>query len=102
MKIKRAVLIGTLAASALMTACASRAYVAYRVPAPPPPLVAGAVGYAPGPGYVWTDGFWDLRGSRWVWASGRWSRPPRARAVWVRPYWAPYGNSWRFHQGYWR
>ncbi len=102
MEIKRAVLAGVLLASSMLTACASQAYVAYRVPAPPPPLAVGAVGYAPGPGVVWVDGFWDLHGSRWVWVSGEWRRPPRARAVWVRSYWEPHGRSWRFHRGYWR
>jgi hypothetical protein len=81
MKIKRVVLAGVMLASWMLTACASQAYVAYRVPAPPPPLAVGAVGYAPGPGFVWSDGFWDLHGSRWVWVSGQWRRPPRSRAV---------------------
>jgi hypothetical protein len=102
MNIRRTILGGVLAASALLTGCASRAYVGYRVPAPPPPYAVGAVGYAPGPGYVWADGFWDLRGSRWVWAPGRWQRPPRPNAVWVRSYWEPRGSSWRFRAGYWR
>lgn len=102
MDIKRVLLSGVLGACSLLTACASQAYVAYRVPPPPAPMVVGAVGYAPGPGYAWVDGFWDLRGSRWVWAGGRWARPPRPRAVWVRSYWEPYGRSWRFHRGYWR
>jgi len=102
MDIRRVVLAGVLGASSLLTACASQAYVAYRVPPPPAPMVVGAVGYAPGPGFVWTDGFWDLRGSRWAWAGGQWQRPPRPRAVWVRSYWEPHGRAWRFHAGYWR
>jgi len=98
---KRAVLAGALFASALLSACASRAYVAYSVPQPPPP-VEHAVAYAPAPGYAWVDGFWDLHGTRWVWVSGRWTRPPRPGAVWARSYWEPHGRDWRFHAGYWR
>ena len=99
---KRAVLAGALFASVLLSACASRAYVAYSVPAPPPPPVEHAVAYAPAPGYAWVDGFWDLHGTRWVWVSGRWTRPPRPGAVWARSYWEPHGRDWRFHAGYWR
>jgi hypothetical protein len=102
MDTKRMILAGVLLASSALTACASQGYVAYNVPPPPAPMVVGAVGYAPGPGYVWADGFWDLRGTRWVWVSGQWRRPPRSRAVWVRSYWEPRGRSWRFHRGYWR
>jgi hypothetical protein len=69
---------------------------------PPPPPVYGAVGYAPGPGYVWTDGFYDLRGGRWVWVNGHWARPPYRGGRWVRPYWDRHGRGYRFHRGYWR
>jgi len=85
-------------ASTLMTACAGGAVV---VEGPPPPRY-GVVGVAPGPGFVWVEGFWDLRGSRWEWAPGHWVRPPRARAVWVAPEWRHESNRWRFHKGHWR
>ncbi len=101
--LKNGVLAGVMLASSALTACASQAYVAYQVPPPPSaPYAVGAVGYAPGPGFVWVDGFWDLRGGRWAWAPGEWRRPPRAHAVWVRSYWEPRGHSYRFHRGHWR
>lgn len=84
-----------------LAACAGPHQYYGRIPPPPPPRY-GAYGYAPGPGYVWTDGFWDLRGSRWVWVSGRWLRPPRPRAMWVPGHWKQYGNGYRFNRGYWR
>jgi hypothetical protein len=103
MGFSRGILAGVLTVSAMLAACASRGYYAYSVPPPPAPYAVGAVGYAPGPGYVWMDGFWDLRGTRWVWVSGRWGRPPRPHAVWMRSRWEPYGRGgWRFHAGYWR
>jgi hypothetical protein len=94
-------LAAILFAALTMGACASRGYYSYRVPPPPPPRL-GVVGYAPGPGYVWVDGFYDLRGPSWVWVPGYWVRPPRPRAVWVRPYWEPHGRAYRFHRGHWR
>jgi hypothetical protein len=68
----------------------------------PPPPRYGVVGVAPGPGYVWTDGYWDLNGRNWVWAPGRWTRRPYPDAMWERPEWRHDGNRWRFHHGGWR
>jgi hypothetical protein len=93
----------TLLGSLALAACGGDYYHdAYIAPPPPAPYTVAAVGYAPGPGYVWTGGYWDLRGGRWLWAEGAWVRPPHHRAVWVRPYWEPRGRSYRFHHGYWR
>jgi hypothetical protein len=89
-----AVLIGTV-----LTACGPGYMVASY--GPPPPRY-GPVGYAPGPGYIWVDGYWNRAGGNWVWANGYWGRPPRPHAVWVRPEWRQEGNRWRFHRGYWR
>jgi hypothetical protein len=98
---KSAVLTGILLASSAMVACGPPR-VAVVVPAPPAPYVVGAVGYAPGPGYVWVDGFWNLNGGRWVWANGRWAVPPRGHAVWVADRWERHGNGWRYRRGHWR
>src|SRR5687767_6382917 len=68
----------------------------------PPAPRYGAIGYAPGPGYVWTDGYWDWRGNNWRWMNGRWMRPPNARARWVAPRWYQQGRGWRMQRGYWR
>ena len=89
------VILGTV-----LTGCAGGgAY--YSSYAPPAPRY-GVVGVAPGPGYVWADGYWDLRGHGWVWAPGHWMRPPHPTAVWVRPEWRQESGRWRFHRGYWR
>jgi hypothetical protein len=94
-----AVLFGAISA----VGCGGYAYYGYRVaPPPPPPVEVGVMGYAPGPGYVWIGGFYDLRGDRWEWRRGYWAQPPRPRAVWVRPYWERHGHGYRFHRGYWR
>ena len=89
------VILGTV-----LTGCAGGG-VYYSSFAPPPPRY-GAVGVAPGPGYVWADGYWDLRGRNWVWAPGAWVRPPHRGAAYVHPEWRQEGGRWRYHQGYWR
>ena len=89
-----------LVAAAFLTACAGGAYYAYS--APPVPRAGLVVGVAPGPGFVWTDGWWDRRGNSWYWESGRWVRPPRQGAVWVAPRWEQRGHSYYRHPGQWR
>lgn len=97
---KRSLLPAALVlAGTILTGCAGGAYV---VAAGPPPPRYGVMGYAPGAGYVWTEGFYDLRGSSWVWVPGAWRRPPRPGRVWVSSTWVRSGNHWRFHNGYWR
>jgi hypothetical protein len=92
---------GILAGAAALSACGGGYYSGYAGYGPPPPRY-GVVGVAPGPGYIWADGFWDLRGNRWEWREGRWMRPPRRGARYVHPEWRREGNRWRFHQGHWR
>ena len=103
MKTRNLLLSGVLAACSLLAGCASHAYVADYAPGPPPrPYVVGAVGYAPGPGFVWADGFWDRREGRWAWSEGHWMRPPHARAYWVSPRWVRTNHGWRREEGRWR
>src|SRR5258708_7327429 len=54
---------------------------------PPAPVRVGVVGRPPHPGYVWTEGYQRWNGTRYVWVSGRWLRPPLPGAVWVAPVW---------------
>lgn len=65
-------------------------------PPPPPAYVAGPVGVAPGPGYVWVDGYWNWVDGRYVWVPGRWVLPPHPHAVWVAP-----SIEFRWHRGHW-
>lgn len=83
-----------------LTGCAVRSgYVA--IYGPPPPRY-GMLGVAPGPGYVWTDGYYDWRGRNWVWMDGRWARPPRAGMHWEPRTWYRHGNGYRARGGHWR
>jgi hypothetical protein len=91
-----AVLLGTI-----LSACGGYAngFVAY---GPPPPPRYAVVGVAPGPGYVWVDGYYNRYGNDWRWVNGRWALPPRGYRVWVRSEWRNEGGRWRFHEGRWR
>jgi len=68
--------------------------------APPAPQVEVQV-VAPGPGYVWTPGYWAWHG-RWVWVGGRWVFPPHRHAVWVGGHWGRRGHGYVWVGGHWR
>jgi len=63
----------------------------------PPPARYYAMPAAPGPGYMWIDGFWYPRGGRYFWRSGYWALPPYAGGYWV----APRYSGGRYYNGYW-
>lgn len=97
---KRLMLL-TLMAGAL-TACSGRTIVVRNPPPMPRPVRVGVVGYAPGPNYVWVDGYHDWRGNRYVWVPGAWVRPPRAKAVWAPGRFTPRGGNHVWISGHWR
>jgi len=97
---KQRLLAGVLfGLGALGSGCAGGVY--YAQYAPPPPRY-GVVGVAPGPGYVWINGYWNRTGGNWAWVGGNWARPPRAHAVWVAHEWRREGRGYRFYRGHWR
>lgn len=100
MTLRHTIMSATLLLGLALPGCASHAYVVRS--APPPPRY-GPVGVAPGPRYIWADGYWDWRGNRWRWVPGRWVVPPRHRTVWVPGHWTPDGrHGYRWRAGYWR
>jgi len=98
---KKLLSLSALLVAAGFSGCAgSGVYVSHYGPPPAPRY--GVVGVAPGPGYVWTEGYWDRHGNNWVWVTGSWRRPPHPHAVWVPGYWQDEHGHHRFHHGYWR
>ncbi|MDP2997496.1 MAG: hypothetical protein Q8N47_08410 [Bryobacterales bacterium] len=76
-RIRSLLLLAALAAG-VSVGC-SRHYRAHTPPPPPPPYAYRERGMAPGPGYVWVDGYWAFRGNHWHWMSGHWVRQPYSR-----------------------
>jgi hypothetical protein len=93
-------LFSALFASALMMPMANAADVVVRVGPPRPPrevIVA-----RPGPGYVWTPGYYRWEGARYAWVPGAWMRPPHPRAVWVPGRWRHNHGGYIWVEGHWR
>ena len=89
-----------LAASSL-TGCAGARY-AYYAPGPPPPPRIQVRAIAPGPGFVWIDGYWGYGRGGYAWAPGYWTRPPRPRAVRAPGGWHYRGGRYYYRGGRWR
>jgi hypothetical protein len=56
----------------------------------------------PGPGYIWTPGYWaydDFYGYYWV--PGTWVRAPYIGALWTPGYWGWNDTAYVFYPGYW-
>jgi hypothetical protein len=71
--------------------------IGVRIGPPPVPRVERVHPVAPGPGYIWVDGYWYPEGSRYRWHSGYWTREPYAGARWVGPRYV----GGQYYQGYW-
>ncbi len=97
----RKTLAGFFLAGALFVGAASAAEVVVRI-GPPAPVHVGVIGVAPGPGYVWTNGYHEWVGERYVWHEGEWVRPPRPHAVWVEHRWERRHGGYVFVRGHWR
>ncbi|MDE3196056.1 MAG: YXWGXW repeat-containing protein [Acidobacteriota bacterium] len=65
---------------------------------PPPPRVHFVRPVAPGPNFIWVNGYYEIIGNRYHWREGYWSPRPHPRAVWI----APRYHRHRYYPGYWR
>jgi hypothetical protein len=63
----------------------------------PPPRVLAVRPVAPGPDFMWVDGYWYPVGGHYHWHAGYWTRPPYAGAHWV----ASRHDGQRYFGGYW-
>ena len=94
-------LVGTL----LIAVAPSQAQVAIGVSVRigPPVLPVYAQPVCPGPGYIWTPGFWawseDLDGYYWV--PGTWVIAPEPGFLWTPGYWGFGEGVYIWHAGYW-
>jgi hypothetical protein len=77
------------------------AAVAAYVSVAPPPLPVYDQPFCPGPGYVWTPGYWAYAAGGYYWVPGTWVLPPAVGLVWTPGYWGYEGRRYIWHTGYW-
>src|SRR5579884_3947861 len=98
---KRAMLGAVIAAAIAVPASAQVSFGVQVGRVPPPPLRYEGRPPAPGPGFIWIDGYWRWDRGRYVWVPGVWQRPPYAGAYWSHGHWDHYPDGWRYHEGHW-
>ncbi len=70
----------------------------------PPALPYYSQPICPGPGYIWTPGYWAWDPSYgYYWVPGTWVLPPYEGALWTPGYWgwSPVYASFVWYPGYW-
>jgi hypothetical protein len=70
----------------------------------PPPLPVYAQPVCPGPGYIWTPGYWAWDPTYgYYWVPGTWVQAPYPGALWTPGYWGwdPVVFGFVWHAGYW-
>ena len=67
----------------------------------PPALPIYAQPICPGPGYLWTPGYWAYGPDGYYWVSGTWVMAPTPGLLWTPGYWGWFGGAYVWHVGYW-
>ncbi|MBS0383393.1 MAG: YXWGXW repeat-containing protein [Proteobacteria bacterium] len=70
---------------------------------PPPVLPVYAQPIIPGPGYIWTPGYWawDPGYGGYYWVPGTWVMPPQVGLLWTPGWWGWSAGYYRWNPGYW-
>ncbi len=95
------VLMLSVSVLSLSTASSAQIGIGISVRIGPPALPVYAQPICPGPGYLWTPGYWawsDVDGYYWV--PGTWVVGP-VGMLWTPGYWGFAGGFYGWHAGYW-
>ncbi|MGH9729434.1 MAG: YXWGXW repeat-containing protein [Candidatus Acidiferrales bacterium] len=67
----------------------------------PPALPVYAQPICPGPGYIWTPGYWAYGDDGYYWVPGTWVLAPEPGLLWTPGYWGWGEGVYLWHRGYW-
>jgi hypothetical protein len=94
-------LLAGLVMLAVPTVSLAQISVGISVRVGPPPLPVYAQPVCPGPGYIWTPGYWAYGPDGYYWVPGTWVIAPRVGLLWTPGYWGWAGGVYVWHAGYW-
>jgi hypothetical protein len=105
MKLHKTLLIGLCATASLAglsvpTVASANANVSIYFRSAPPPSRYERVP-PPRRGYVWINGYWDVKRNRHAWNEGHWERA-RPGYYYAQPTWAQRNHRWELQRGEWR
>ena len=95
------ILAAPVAAMLAIPATQAHAGVFVSVAIAPPVLPVYVQPQLPGPGYLWTPGYWAYGDAGYYWVPGVWVMPPRVGVLWTPGYWGFVGGLYAWHPGYW-
>jgi hypothetical protein len=68
----------------------------------PPPIPVYTQPVCPGPGFMWTPGYWAFDPDQgYYWVPGTWVEVPEPGMYWTPGYWGWGGSVFVWHPGYW-
>jgi hypothetical protein len=101
MRINRTMRSAVLAAVMMAISAAAFAQIGISVRIGPPVLPVYAQPICPGPGYLWTPGYWGYaEQDGYYWVPGTWVGAP-VGLLWTPGYWGWGGGFYRWNGGYW-
>lgn len=86
---------------AALTTASAHAAVFISVNFAPPALPVYAQPICPGPGYLWTPGYWGYGPEGYYWVPGVWVQPPAVGLLWTPAWWGWERGAYIYHAGYW-
>jgi WXXGXW repeat (2 copies) len=91
-----------IAASAVALAPVSTlAQIGVSITIAPPALPVYWQPPIPGPGYIWTPGYWAYGPYGYYWVPGTWVRPHAVGLLWTPGYWSWVNGAYVWRAGYW-
>lgn len=94
-------LAGLLLALAMPAGSSAQVAVGVSIRVGPPALPVYAQPVCPGPGYIWTPGYWAYGDEGYYWVPGTWVMAPEPGVLWTPGYWGFAEGVYVWHAGYW-
>jgi hypothetical protein len=75
--------------------------IGFTIRVAPPALPVYVQPPIPGPGYLWTPGYWSYADAGYFWVPGTWVQPPAVGLLWTPGYWGWHSGFYGWNAGYW-